>query len=101
MYIGFFTGWASLWIIFGQITNVAITVTAIAVLGVVLFVILYEEPTLRRKFGADYEEYCRNAPGLAANSQKCRLQRLRPHLHPQSTSIYTGFPTKFSPSTED
>jgi protein-S-isoprenylcysteine O-methyltransferase Ste14 len=21
---------------------------------------LYEEPTLRRKFGADYEEYCRN-----------------------------------------
>jgi hypothetical protein len=22
---------------------------------------LYEEPTLRKKFGADYEEYCRNA----------------------------------------
>jgi protein-S-isoprenylcysteine O-methyltransferase Ste14 len=21
---------------------------------------LYEEPTLRRKFGADYEEYCSN-----------------------------------------
>lgn len=27
-----------------------------------LFVILYEEPTLRRKFGAEYEEYCRNVP---------------------------------------
>lgn len=27
-----------------------------------LFVLLYEEPTLRRKFGAQYEEYCRNTP---------------------------------------
>jgi protein-S-isoprenylcysteine O-methyltransferase Ste14 len=25
-----------------------------------LFVLLYEEPTLRRKFGADYEKYCAN-----------------------------------------
>ena len=25
-----------------------------------LFVVAYEEPTLRRLFGADYEEYCRN-----------------------------------------
>lgn len=25
-----------------------------------LFVVFYEEPTLRRKFGADYEEYCGN-----------------------------------------
>ena len=29
-------------------------------LGVHLFVVFYEEPTLRGKFGADYEEYCRN-----------------------------------------
>src|SRR5271154_3461750 len=28
--------------------------------AVALFVALYEQPTLRRKFGADYEEYCRN-----------------------------------------
>ena len=27
-----------------------------------LFVICYEEPTLRRKFGAGYEEYCRAVP---------------------------------------
>jgi len=27
---------------------------------VVLFVGFYEEPALRKKFGADYEEYCRN-----------------------------------------
>jgi protein-S-isoprenylcysteine O-methyltransferase Ste14 len=26
------------------------------------FVMLYEEPTLRRKFGAAYEEYCRRVP---------------------------------------
>jgi protein-S-isoprenylcysteine O-methyltransferase Ste14 len=29
-------------------------------LGVNLFVQFYEEPTLRRTFGADYEEYSRN-----------------------------------------
>src|SRR5262249_25101881 len=26
------------------------------------FVILYEEPTLKRKFGAAYEEYCKRVP---------------------------------------
>jgi len=30
--------------------------------GASLFVILYEEPVLRRKFGAAYEEYCRRVP---------------------------------------
>ena len=33
---------------------------AAVALGVHLFVMFYEEPTLRRKFGADYEEYRRN-----------------------------------------
>ncbi len=28
----------------------------------IAFVLLYEEPTLRRKFGAEYEEYCRRVP---------------------------------------
>jgi protein-S-isoprenylcysteine O-methyltransferase Ste14 len=27
-----------------------------------LFVMIHEEPTLRRKFGAEYEEYCRRVP---------------------------------------
>lgn len=27
-----------------------------------LFVVLYEEPTLRRKFGAEYAEFCANVP---------------------------------------
>jgi protein-S-isoprenylcysteine O-methyltransferase Ste14 len=30
--------------------------------GTILFVLLYEEPTLRRKFGAEYEAYCRRVP---------------------------------------
>jgi protein-S-isoprenylcysteine O-methyltransferase Ste14 len=30
--------------------------------GVIVFVLLYEEPTLRRKFGSEYEEYCRRVP---------------------------------------
>ena len=32
------------------------------VVGVALFVQLYEEPTLLKKFGAQYEEYRRNVP---------------------------------------
>ncbi|MGO9127276.1 MAG: methyltransferase family protein, partial [Terriglobales bacterium] len=60
MYVGFFTGWIGLWIIFGR-ANLSVIVAAVAgVLAVALFVRLYEEPTLRRMFGADYEEYCRN-----------------------------------------
>lgn len=31
-------------------------------LGFFAFVLLYEEPTLRSKFGAEYEEYCANVP---------------------------------------
>jgi protein-S-isoprenylcysteine O-methyltransferase Ste14 len=41
---------------------VAIVIAFAVVLGVALFVVLYEEPTLRRKFGVEYEEYCRNVP---------------------------------------
>ena len=62
MYVGFIVGWAGLWVVFGRATLVAIVVAATAVVGVGLFVQLYEEPTLRRTFGAEYEEYCRNVP---------------------------------------
>jgi protein-S-isoprenylcysteine O-methyltransferase Ste14 len=30
--------------------------------GLNVFVLLYEEPALRRKFGVEYEEYCRRVP---------------------------------------
>jgi protein-S-isoprenylcysteine O-methyltransferase Ste14 len=35
---------------------------AVFVVGVILFVLLFEEPVLQRKFGAEYEEYCRRVP---------------------------------------
>jgi protein-S-isoprenylcysteine O-methyltransferase Ste14 len=41
--------------------SISIVILALALFPVVhVFVILYEEPTLRRKFGETYEEYCRN-----------------------------------------
>jgi protein-S-isoprenylcysteine O-methyltransferase Ste14 len=35
---------------------------AVVALGFHLFVVLYEERALRKKFGAAYEEYCRTVP---------------------------------------
>ena len=43
--------------------------TAVA-LGFIAFVLLYEEPTLRRQFGDEYREYCKNVPRF--------IPRLRP-----------------------
>jgi protein-S-isoprenylcysteine O-methyltransferase Ste14 len=60
MYVGFAAGWIGLWIVFGHANPVVLAAVVAAALGVHLFVILYEEPTLRKKFGADYLEYCRN-----------------------------------------
>ena len=34
----------------------------VALLATHLFVVCYEEPTLRKKFGASYKEYCRTVP---------------------------------------
>jgi protein-S-isoprenylcysteine O-methyltransferase Ste14 len=70
MYVGFFTGWTGLWIIFGRANTTARTIAIVAILAVVLFVRLYEEPTLRRLFGPDYDTYSRNVPRW--------LPRLRP-----------------------
>src|SRR4029077_17318306 len=62
MYEGFFVGWVGLWVIFGRANRAALAVALGSVVVVGLFVRFYEEPTLRAKFGADYEEYCRNIP---------------------------------------
>ena len=60
MYLGFLVGWAGLWVIFGRADMAAIAVAVAIALCVVLIVMLYEEPKLRRLFGAEYDEYCRN-----------------------------------------
>src|SRR6266849_9297533 len=51
MYVGFAAGWIGLWIVFGHASLVAIASVAAVALGVHLFVVFYEEPTLRKKFG--------------------------------------------------
>jgi len=62
MYVGFFLGWFSLWILYGQANRGSLIVALVAVGGIALFVRLYEEPTLHAKFGAAYDEYCKNVP---------------------------------------
>jgi protein-S-isoprenylcysteine O-methyltransferase Ste14 len=70
MYLGFFTGWAGLWIVFGKASVSAIALTCGLILGTALFVLLYEEPKLHALFGAEYAEYCRN------------VRRWVPRVHP-------------------
>jgi protein-S-isoprenylcysteine O-methyltransferase Ste14 len=60
MYVGFAAGWIGLWIVFGHANPTVVVAVAAVALGVHLFVVFYEEPTLRKKFGEDYAEYCRN-----------------------------------------
>ena len=60
MYIGFAAGWIGLWVVFGHATWPRIAAVATVALAVHLFVVFYEEPTLRRKFGEGYINYCRN-----------------------------------------
>ena len=60
MYVGFAMGWIGLWIVFGRANLGVIVGVASVALGVHLFVMFYEEPTLRRKFGEPYRNYCRN-----------------------------------------
>jgi protein-S-isoprenylcysteine O-methyltransferase Ste14 len=60
MYLGFAAGWIGLWVVFGHPELALIAVVAAVALGVHLFVLFYEEPTLHNKFGTDYDEYRRN-----------------------------------------
>jgi protein-S-isoprenylcysteine O-methyltransferase Ste14 len=62
MYVGFLIGWIGLWIVFGWLNWPAIVVAFLVALGVMAFVRLYEEPTLRKLFGPAYDEYRRNVP---------------------------------------
>jgi protein-S-isoprenylcysteine O-methyltransferase Ste14 len=60
MYVGFFVGWIGLWVVLGRASLPLIAGAVAVAVGVVLFVQLYEEPTLRKLFGEEYLEYCRN-----------------------------------------
>lgn len=60
MYVGLAAGWIGLWIVFGHANLAAIATVAALALGVHSFVVFYEEPTLRGKFGEAYQDYCRH-----------------------------------------
>ncbi len=62
MYLGFFLGWIGLWMVFGEANVVTLAPILILIVAASLFVIFYEEPTLRARFGDEYEQYCRNVP---------------------------------------
>ena len=59
-YVGFAAGWIGLWVIFGHADPRLVAAVAAVALAVHLFVVFYEEPTLRKKFGTEYEGYSRN-----------------------------------------
>jgi protein-S-isoprenylcysteine O-methyltransferase Ste14 len=73
MYLGFFWGWMGLWVLFGWWNWTTIAGVALVILGVMAFVRFYEEPTLRRMFDGEYEEYCRNVPRWVPRMRAFRL----------------------------
>lgn len=60
MYVGMGLAELGEAIVFPNVTVLMLIVMAIQAVVVNLFIVGYEEPTLRRLFGADYEAYCHN-----------------------------------------
>lgn len=70
MYIGMAIFLIGEFLLFGTTPEGALTYLGVLAVSVTLFVLSYEEPTLRRKFPKDYAEYFRNVPRF--------VPRLRP-----------------------
>ena len=60
MYLGMGTALIGEGIVFPKITTLMLTMVIVLAVAVSAFIMLYEEPTLRRLFDGDYENYCRN-----------------------------------------
>jgi protein-S-isoprenylcysteine O-methyltransferase Ste14 len=60
MYVGMGTFLVGEALLLPAITGPMLVLAAVLWAVVTLFVMVYEEPTLRRMFGADYETYCRH-----------------------------------------
>ena len=56
---------------------VLLVYAAVLAVGFHLFVVLYEEPTLRRQFGAEYETYCRTVRRWVPRLRPARWQLKR------------------------
>lgn len=70
MYFGMALFLIGEWMLWGSEPRGALIYSAVFAAAVTLFVIFYEEPTLRVKFADAYAEYCRNVPRF--------IPRLRP-----------------------
>ena len=62
MYFGMALFLVGEWMLWGNDLKGMLIYLGVFALAVTLFVILYEEPTLRRKFAGEYTEYCQNVP---------------------------------------
>jgi len=60
MYVGVVTAILGQALVFGS--PALVVYAAVVFAGFFLFVLGYEEPALRRQFGAEYEAYCSNVP---------------------------------------
>ena len=60
MYIGYVIGLLGLGLCFRSVSMVLFAL--VALLSIHIFVVLAEEPGLRRRFGTQYDEYCRAVP---------------------------------------
>src|SRR5882762_9248552 len=86
MYVGFAAGWIGLWILFGHPNPALIAAVVSVSLGIHLFVLFYEEPTLRAKFGDDYEEYRRNVPRWWPRLRPWQQDKTTPHNSSQTAA---------------
>ena len=62
MYVGAFTAFAGEWIAMGRTSWAAILYPLFFLIASNIFIRKVEEPSLRKKFGEEFEEYCRNVP---------------------------------------
>jgi len=60
MYVGMGIAMIGFAIVFPRLTRIMLGELLVFVIAVSIFVMAYEEPALRRAFGDDYADYCRN-----------------------------------------
>ena len=60
MYVGVGIALIGEAIVFPHLTTFLLIMLAVLWIATTVFIVVYEEPTLRRLFGADYENYCAN-----------------------------------------
>ena len=75
MYVGVFCAIVGQALLFGNFKVLVYGVCMFIVAA--CFVLLYEEPTLRRTFGAEYDEFCDNVPRWIPRLRPWRKEQLK------------------------